>query len=513
MDLENEYDVVIVGAGAAGCALAYRLTTDSGLRVLLLEAGLDERPEAVAVPARWLEAMFGPLDYGYASVPQVAAGGRVIPAPRGRVLGGSTAINAMIHARPAPDDLDTWGPGWTYAECAPTLAALESHRGGGETRGTTGPAVNGWARHPNQLNLDFVGAAVEAGHPAAEDLNLPGAQGAGRFDLAIGEDGLRADAAQSYLRSTPDSPNLHVVTDVRVTRLHLSEDRVTALTVVRAGSEERVPITGELVLCTGAIDTPALLLRSGLGPVDELSALGIPPVLDLPGVGRNLHDHPAVPVIWSSEAEVDPPENQFAETALLLRHAPEANGQTMSIAFHHIAVLPPEASPPANGATALVGLYEVHSRGTLTLDPFNLDGPPLIDPAYFTDDRDVAALAAAIRVARNVGQQPGLSAYGLTELVPGSEVQSQEALEDFVRNASISYAHPVGTCAMGSSEESVVDADLKVRGTSNLRIADASIIPTIPGVAPSVTIQMIGWRAAELIQAALEPRALSTVST
>ena len=506
MDLDT--DVIVVGAGAAGCALAYRLTADSALRALLLEAGPDERPDAVAMPARWPEVMAGPLDYGYSTVPQAAAGGRVLPTPRGRVLGGTTAMNAMIYSRPGPDDLKAWGPGWSYDDCAGALAAMESHRGGhGPTRGTSGPAVNGWAREPNQLTTDFLRAAVEAGYPAASDVNAPGAQGAGRFDLSIGDDGLRADAAQSYLRATPGRPNLRVRTGVRVSRLHFADGRVTSLTLVRDGSEETLPVGGQVVLCADSIDTPALLLRSGVGPASDLREIGIEPVADVPGVGRNLHDHPAIPVMWSTREEIAPPRAQFAETVLLLRHAREANGQTVSIAFHHIALLPPEAGPPPNGATALIGLYEPHSRGSLTLNPADPDGAPIIDPGYLTDDRDAAALAAAVGIARTIGEQPSLRSYGLTEFTPGAGVENLSDLEKFVRNNAISYGHPVGTCAMGTTALSVVDAGLRVRGLSNLRIADASVIPVIPGIAPSATIQMVGWRAAELMLAGLAPGA------
>ena len=495
------YDVVIVGAGAAGCPLAHRLAAESDLRVLLLEAGPDARPDTVAVPARWPENLFGPLDHGYSTVPQRGAGGRVVPAPRGRVLGGTTAINAMIHSRPGPDDLDPWGPGWTYDDCAGALEAMESHRGGGPTRGTTGPAVNGWAAEPNQLNLDFLEASLDAGHPAAHDINAPGAEGAARFDLSIGDDGLRADAAQSYLRSVPPRSNLTVWADVVVQRLHVSGGRVTALTIERDSVVQELPVPGQLVLSAGAIDTPALLLRSGIGPSGELRACGIEPVVDLPAVGRNLHDHPSLAVIWSTEKVVAPPRHQFAETALLLRHARQTHGQTVSFAFHHLAMLPVEASPPSNGATTLIGLYEPFSRGSLTLDPDDPDAPPLIDPGYLTDERDVRALAAAVEVARDVAAQAALEEYELVELSPGPGVQGTEMLQEFVRLHVGTYGHPVGTCAMGDGDDGVVDRRLRLRGLANVRIADASVIPAIPGVAPSATVQMIGWRAAEFILA------------
>ncbi len=508
MSSDGNFDVVIVGAGAAGCALAYRLTADTDLQVLLLEGGNDERPDTVAVPARWPETLSGPLDYGYMIVPQQSAGARVFPAWRARVLGGTTTINAMIYSLPGPDDLASWGPGWSYEDCAPALRAMESHRGGGPTRGSGGPAVNGPASHPNQLNLDFLRASIEAGFPAVDDLNGPDVQGAGYFDLSIGEDGMRADAAQSYLRSTPDRPNLQVWTGVAVQRLNITDGVVASLSVVRDGVDETLPVIGQVVLSAGAIDTPALLLRSGVGPADELRRIGIAPVVDLPGVGRNLHDHPSIPVMWSTEEEIAPPQHQFAETALLLRHAEETHGQTVSVAFHHIALLPPEAGPPANAATALVGLYEPRSRGSLTLDPADPDKQPLIDLGLFTDNRDVVALAAGIELVRRIGEQPSLERYGLTEFLPGPDVDDRDSLEEFVRATAGTYQHLVGTCAIGSGELSVVDFKLCVRSIDNLRIADASVIPTIPGAAPSATIQMIGWRAAELILADLAGQAV-----
>jgi choline dehydrogenase len=502
MTFDSDFDVIIVGAGAAGCALAHRLTSDRDTTVLLLEAGPNERPESVAVPARWTETLFGPLDYCYVTVPQEAAAGRVFPTPRGRVLGGTTAINAMIFSLPGPDDLASWGPGWSYEESSAALRAMESHRGSqGPTRGTTGPATNGPAREPNELCVDFVRASVEAGYPASDDLNAPHAQGTGLFDLSITENGERADAAEVYLRTGPARPNLHVWSDVVVTRLHLTDDRVGSLSIIRDEVEQELPVSGQVVLSTGAIDTPVLLMRSGIGPADEIRECGIKPVLDLPGVGRNLHDHPSIPVVWSSEKPVAPPRNQMGETTLLLRRTPEANGQTISVSFTHVAALPPDVVLSPHGATAFIGLYEPHSRGSLTLNPGDPAGAPLIDPGYFTDKRDVTALAAAVNIARTIAKQSALAPYGLTELVPGTDVRSAEALEEFVRNTATTYGHPVGTCAMGTHELSVVDPDLRVRGTSNLRIADASVIPTIPGVAPSATVQLIGWRAAEMILA------------
>lgn len=493
-------DVVVIGGGAAGCAAAHRLSADPSVRVLLLEAGPDEHADVLSVPARWPETLGGPYDYGYTTTPQSAAGGRIVPAPRGRVLGGTTRLNAMIFSLPTEEDLESWGPRWSRDAVEASLRAMESHRGATPGRGTAGPVRNGTAHPGHPLCSDFVDAAVEAGHPRCEDLNARGALGAGWFDLNINDEGTRVDAAAAYLDPVRDRDNLQVWADCRVRRIHLSGDRVTALTLERLGGRQTLTISGEVVLSAGAIDSPALLLRSGIGPRDDLGRSGVTPVLDLPEVGRNLHDHPALPIVWSTPRQLAPPTHQFAETCLYLPHDERAGGRTISIGFHHVALTPAGVEPLENGATALIGLYEPSSRGTLTLDPTDVDGPPRIDPGYLSDDRDVEALAAAVAIVRELAIQPALASYDLQEVLPGPAHIDPAALRRVVREHAISYAHHAGTCAMSTQRSpGVVDDRLRVHGTTNLRVADASVIPTLPQVAPSVLAQMIGWRGAELL--------------
>lgn len=503
------FDAVVVGAGAAGGALVHRLTEDPTVEVLLIEAGPADRPDIVTTPARWPETIGSPYDYAYETVPQKDAGGRTVIVPRGRIVGGSTSVNAMIFSLPWAEDFSGWGRNWTPGEVTAVLRDLESHRGGGSGRGTAGPVTNGPATSRNELCAAFVEASVEAGHPRADDLNAPGAQGVGWFDLTIDADGRRADAAETFLRPIEDRPNLTVWSDTTVTRIVFDGDRAVALELRRHGVDETLEITGELVLSAGAIDTPALLLRSGVGPREELAAAGITPVHDLPAVGRDLQDHPSFPVVFASERPVEAPRNQFAESALYLRGDRWAGGRTVSIAFHHIALTDLGAPPVPHGASALIGLYDSRSRGRLTLNPADPWGPPLIDPHYFADPGDLTALAAGVDLVRHIAAQPALSAYGLTEVGPGPAARDRAAVEAAIRGTSRSYAHHCGTCAMGP--DGAVDQELRVAGTANVRAADASVLPDITQVAPSAAVQMVGRRAAELLLGALRPGTTSSL--
>lgn len=492
----------VIGSGAAGAAMAYRLTCSPDNTVVVLEAGEDARSAAVTDPARWTTTLGTDIDFGYSTVAQAGIGGRAIAYPRGKVLGGTTCLNAMIYMQPADADLAGWGANWMPEDLAPVFRGMEKHLAGGWGRGTEGPAANGPARTPHPLCAAFVDACVEQGYPLLEDVNAPRATGAGWYDLSIDSEGTRADAAQSYLRPYLDRPNLEVRTGWAVTRLLIGDGgRVTSLVGINDGRQVTMDIEGEVVLSAGAIDSPALLLRSGVGPQSELVSAGIDPIVDLPAVGRNLQDHPALPIVWSSREALAPPTAQFFESVLGLQSEERLGGRSALASFGHLAYLPPTMAAPAHGATALIGLLDPRSRGSVRLDSDDPGGHPLIDPALLADPSDVTALVEMVGVIREVAASRALAAFGLDELIPGPVFGND--LHEFVRQSVGTYFHPVGSCRMGDGVDSVVDFDLRVHGLRNLRVVDASVMPRIPTAATSVTAQAIGWHAAEIIDPAL----------
>ncbi len=481
--------IVVVGAGAAGCALARRLSDVPDVDVLLMEAGGAATAVEVQTPAMWPAVMGGRFDYRYESVPQPAAQARVYPVPRGKGLGGTTIMNAMIHAHPSAAEVAQWGVSFGPGARDRILEVIDGKEGLVPTR-------QGFM--PNPVCAAFVEASLEAGYPRSAGLNTDSPAGAGWFELSIDAQGERVDAYRAYLAHVAERPNLTVWTSAVVHRLEIAGGRVRSIEGTRSGEPFAVTDADEVVLSAGAIDSPALLLRSGVGPAAELAEVGLRPVADLEGVGRNLHDHPLVPVVWASEATGPAPANQLFESYLLLPSERRAAGQTLNIAFGHIPFPLPGVEMPAAGASALVGLYSPRSRGSLRLASADPARGPVIDPGYLSAGTDVRALASGIEIVRQIAGQPALAAFGLTEVAPGPAATDATALEAFVRASSSAYFHPVGTCSAGGPHP-VVDDQLRVIGLDNLRIADTSILPAIPAVATSVTAQLIGWRAAELI--------------
>ena len=499
-------DVVVVGSGSGGAVVARRLA-DAGAGVVLLEAGAVDRNPAIHDPPRLFELWDSAEDWGYRTVPQAACAGRELHWPRGKVLGGSSALNGMIYARGHRSDYDAWASlgneGWGYDDVLPLFKRSEDFdRGASAYHGVGGPLHVQSRYEPHPLNAAVVAAAQEAGIAFNDDYNGESLDGVSFCQLNI-RDGIRQSTATAFLGPVSGAPNLTVLTGARARRLLFEGERCSGIELVREGTVSQIRAEAEVVVCGGTVESPKLLLLSGIGPAGELAALGIDVVSDLPGVGRNLHDHVLSPVIHGASRPVPPalPGLQQLHSHLFWRSRPGLAGPDVQPLFFHLPLYLEGMEGPADGYTLMAGIIRPASRGSLRLASTDPDDPPLIDPACLSCEVDTDALVAAIELCREIGGQSALAEWRGSERYPGPGVATREQLRAYVRETAITYHHQVGTCKMGVDADAVVDPQLRVRGVEGLRVADASVMPFVCSGNTHAATVMIGERAAELVLA------------
>jgi len=528
------FDYVIVGGGSAGCVLASRLSEDPTVQVALIESGPVDSSAFIHCPGGLAAISRLPFAQGLQAVPQAGLNGRTGYQPRGRVLGGSSSVNAMCYVRGQPEDYNLWAQwgnaGWGWADVLPYFRRAEhNERYFNAWHGQHGPLNVADLQRPNPFSQRFVQAGIQAGFVRNEDFNGASQEGVGLYQVTQ-RHGERCSAAKAYLAPHLGRPNLTVLTDTRVDRLVIEQGVAQGVEAVRGQELLSIRAVREVLLSAGAFESPALLMRSGIGPGSELQALGIAVQHDLPGVGRNLHDHPDVVLVaeapWATDLFGLSPmgvwhvlravqqwrrerrgrlTTNFAEAGGFIKSSP--GRETPDIQLHFVVAKLVDHGRKVvagHGFSLHVCLLQPASRGRVRLASPDPSAAPLIDPQFLSHPDDLPRLMAGVRHARRILHQPALASHG-QEWAPSRHAQTDEALEHWIRQNTDTIYHPVGTCRMGLDDMAVVDEQLRVRGVQKLRVVDASVMPRIVSGNTNAPTIMIAEKAADLIRDIAQP--------